>query len=198
MPPMAKRYLLGLGLFAGSFALAPAQTVDAGQIASMRQDILLLNQRVGELNMNLEQIGRDNAALQAKTNQTFVTLDQLNRSIADINRAMQGALAEQKREVLNQVAGELEHLARQTQAAIDALAKNDAARAAPAPAPASTAAFSDDFPKEGVNYTVQTGDTLAVIARKHNARQQDIINANKIADPSKIRVGQALFIPQGK
>ena len=57
---------------------------------------------------------------------------------------------------------------------------------------------SEDFPKEGINYTVQNGDSLAVIAKKNNAKQQDIINANKISDPSKIRAGQTLFIPQGK
>ena len=58
--------------------------------------------------------------------------------------------------------------------------------------------FKDDFPKEGINYTVQAGDTLGEIARKNNAKLQDIVNANKIADPTKIQVGQTLFIPQGK
>jgi LysM repeat protein len=58
-----------------------------------------------------------------------------------------------------------------------------------------TTNFSDDFPKEGVSYTVQKGDTLAVIAKKTGAKQQDIINANKLADPSKINLGQTLFIP---
>jgi len=45
---------------------------------------------------------------------------------------------------------------------------------------------------------VQKGDTLATIARKTGARQQDIINANRLADPSRITVGQTLFIPGGK
>jgi LysM repeat protein len=58
--------------------------------------------------------------------------------------------------------------------------------------------FSDDFPKESINYTVQKGETLAVIAKKTGAKQQDIINANKIADPSHIQVGQTLIIPGGK
>jgi LysM repeat protein len=37
-----------------------------------------------------------------------------------------------------------------------------------------------------------------VIARKTGARAQDIINANKLADPSRIQAGQVLFIPGGK
>jgi LysM repeat protein len=58
--------------------------------------------------------------------------------------------------------------------------------------------FTEDYPKEGVSYTVQKGDNLALIAKKTGAKQQDIINANKISDPSRIAVGQTLFIPGGK
>lgn len=162
------------------------------ELANLRQDVALLTQRVGELTMTVEQLNRDNSSLQAKTNQSFVTLEQLNRAVADINRVTQSALADQKRETLNQVATQMERLAKQTQAAIDAVAKNQAAR------PAVQTSFSDNFPKEGINYTVQTGDSLSSIAQKNGAKMQDIINANKISDPTRIRVGQTLFIPQGK
>ena len=162
------------------------------ELANLRQDVLQLTQRVGELNMMVEQLNRENTSLKDKTSQSYATIEQLNRSVADINRAMQVGLAEQKREVLAQVGTQMERLAKQTQAAIDALAKNQATR------PAVQTTFTEEFPKEGVNYTVQNGDTLAVIARKNNAKLQDIINANKISDPTKIRVGQTLFIPQGK
>jgi LysM repeat protein len=120
---------------------------------------------VGELTMIVEQLNRDNSALQSKTNQSYVTIEQLNKAVADINRTMQSALAEQKRETLSQVAGQIERLGKQTNAALDALAKNQATR------PVVQTTFSEDFPKEGVNYTVQPGDTLAVIAKKNNARQ---------------------------
>src|SRR5690606_12164664 len=103
-------------------------------------------------------------ALQAKTSQSFVTLEQLNKAVADMNRTLQAGLADQKRETLSQVSGQMERLARQTQAAIDAVAKNQAAR------PAVQTNFSDDFPKEGITYTVQPGDALSTIARKYNAK----------------------------
>ena len=162
------------------------------EIANLRQDVSLLSQRVGELAMTVEQLNRDNAKLQAKAGENYVTLAQLNQAVADINRSLQSALADQKRDTLNQVSGQLERLAKQTQAAIDAVARNQAAR------PAVQSDFSDNFPKEGINYTVQAGDTLSEIAKKQNSRIPDIINANKITDPTKIRVGQTLFIPQGK
>ena len=162
------------------------------ELASLRQDVMLLTQRVGELTMTVEQLNRDNNALQGKLGQSFATVEQVNAAVAEMNRSLQSALADQKRETLAQVSGQMERLARQTQAAIDAVAKNQATR------PAVQTSFTEEFPKEGINYTVQPGDTLAVIARKNNAKLKDIINANKIADQSKIMVGQTLFIPQGK
>ena len=178
----------------GITAAAQAQQGGGGayELASLREDLHLLQQRVGELSLSVEQLNRDNAALQTKAGQNYVTLEQLNRSLAEVNHTIHAALAEQKSEVLSQVSAQIEKLGRQTQAAIDAVAKNQAAR------PAIQTTFSEKYPAEGISYTVQTGDTLAVIAKKNNARMQDIINANKISDPTRIRVGQTLFIPQGK
>ena len=192
---MRSSFLRYSGLLVAMTSAVWAQTASSDprqELFNLREDVRLLSQRVGELSLTVEQLNRDNTSLQAKTNQSFVTLEQLNKSIADVNRTMQSALAEQKRETLNQVSERIERLAKQSQAAIDAVAKNQATR------PAVQTSFNEEFPKEGINYTVQTGDTLAVIARKNNARLQDIVNANKISDPTKIRVGQTLFIPQGK
>lgn len=180
---------LFLLLFAGSVS---AQSDPRYELASLRQDVMLLTQRVGELTMTVEQLNRENNALQAKANQSYVTLDQLNKAIAEMNRVMQSELSDQKREVLSQVAGQMSKLGSQTNAALDALAKNQATR------PPVQTNFTEDFPKEGINYTVQSGDTLSGIAQKHNARVSDIINANKVTDPRSIRIGQTLFIPQGK
>jgi LysM repeat protein len=191
---MCSRFLRYTGLLGAMAvtALAQSSSDPRQELFNLREDVRLLTQRVGELALTVEQLSRDNNSLQAKTSQSYVTLEQLNKAIADVNRTMNAALAEQKRETLNQVGGQVERLAKQSQAAIDAVAKNQATR------PAVQTSFKDEFPKEGINYTVQTGDTLAVIARKNNAKLQDIINANKISDPTKIRVGQTLFIPQGK
>ena len=187
-------YFLRCGvLLAGLVGLAQGQTDNTRfEVANLRQDVALLTQRVGELTMAVEQLSRENAALQARAGQNYVTLEQLNKSVADTNRAMQAALADQKREVLLQIAGQIERLGKQTNAALDALAKNQATR------PVVQTSFSEDFPKEGINYTVVNGDTLSGIAKKTGARLADIRNANKIADDTRIRVGQTLFIPQGK
>jgi LysM repeat protein len=190
---MPSLFLRSLILSATCVGFASAQ-VDSTRIevANLRQDVALLTQRVGELTMVVEQLSRENNALQSKTSQSYVTIEQLNKSVAETNRAMQSALADQKREVLQQVAGQIERLGKQTNAALDALAKNQATR------PVVQSTFSDNFPKEGINYTVVNGDTLSGIAKKTGGKLADIRNANKITDDGRIMVGQTLFIPQGK
>jgi LysM repeat protein len=165
----------------------------AYELASLREDVRLLNQRVGDLGLRIEQLERSNSSLEEKSNQAYVTLAQLNEAIAAAQKTMQAALRDDRQEILKQVSRQLEQLATQTQAAINALAKGAATRPAVA-APT----FTEDYPKEGVSYTVQRGDTLSSIAHKTNAKMQDIINANKIADPTRLQVGQTLFIPQAK
>lgn len=46
-----------------------------------------------------------------------------------------------------------------------------------------------------IAYTIQTGDTLAGIASKFNSTVEAIIEANELADPNAIFVGQQLLIP---
>ncbi len=172
----------------------PAQNNSpAFEVASLHEDVRLLTQRVNELSLRVEQLERANNDLQSKSSQTYVTLAQMNEALADLQKTLQAAMRDQRRETLQVVSGQMEKLANETQAAINALAKGAALRPA-----VSTPTFTDDYPKEGVSYTVQRGDTLSSIAHKTNARMQDIINANKIADPTRLQAGQTLFIPQQK
>jgi LysM repeat protein len=189
---MLSRLLLGCALT----ATAVAQTAPSSiEVANLREDVRGLVQRVGDLSLRVEQLERENSQLRSKADaggKSYATLMQLNEAVADLNREMKAAIAASKSETLQQVASQMEKLANQTNAALDSLAKTQAVRPTVAP---SSATFTESYAKEGVNYTVQKGDTLAVIAKKTGAKQQDIINANKLADPSRIVVGQTLFIP---
>jgi LysM repeat protein len=184
-------------LFVGGMlaATAFAQNSPQFEIANLREDVRGLTQRVGELGLRLEQLERENAELRQRSSaadKSYATVAQLNDAVADLTRAIRSAVAASKSETLQQVSGQLEKLGKQTNAALESLAKSQATR------PAVQTNFGDDFPKEGVSYTVQKGDSLASIAKKTGAKQQDIINANKITDPSRITIGQTLFIPGGK
>ncbi len=46
-----------------------------------------------------------------------------------------------------------------------------------------------------VIYTIQQGDTLIPIARQFGVTVQEIIDANGIADPRRLRIGQEIIIP---
>ena len=178
--------------------LAPAALAQSSpqvELANLREDVRGLTQRVGELMLRLEQMERENADLRQRigtADKHHLTLTQLNDAIADTSRTLRAAIANSKTETLQQVGTQLEKLGKQTNAALDALAKSQATR------PAVQTTFAEDYAKEGVSYTVQKGDSLALIAKKTGAKQQDIINANKLTDPSRITVGQTLFIPGGK
>lgn len=188
---MWKVFLAGGVLAATAFA----QNAPQVELANLREDVRLLVQRVGELALRVEQLERENNELRQKAgaaDRSYATVAQLNDAIADLNRNLQGAIGAAKSDTLRQVSVQLEKLGRQTNAALDSLAKGQATR------PAVQTNFSDDYSREGISYTVQKGDSLAGIAKKTGAKQQDIINANKLADPSRIVVGQTLFIPGGK
>ncbi len=185
-----------LGVGSSGFSQSSSQSM-AIDLANMREDVRLLNQRTGEMALRLERLERENAELKrqvAGSAQSYATVVQLNEAVAEINRTIRSSSANVRAETLQQVKVQMEQLAQKTNAAIDSLAKGVAAQ----PSAVQTPTFSDNFPKEGIKYTVQSGDSLALIARVTGAKLQDIINANRIADPNKLTVGQELFIPGGK
>jgi len=187
---MSHRLLPGL-FFLALVPMASAQNIPY-EVANLREDVRGMVQRVGELTLRVEQLERENAELRGQSSaaeQNYATLKQLNEAVAEMNRTIKASAAATRSETLQQVAVQMERLAKQTNAAMDSLAKGMATR------PPVQNIFTDDFPKEGVSYTVQRGDTLSSIAQKNNARVQDILNANKITDPTRIQVGQTLFIP---
>ena len=188
---MWKSFVVGGVLAATAFAQNSPQI----ELANLREDVRGLTQRVGELTLRFEQIERENAELRQRSSaadKSYATVAQLNESVAELNRTLRSAVAASKTETLQHVSAQLEKLGKQTNAALDSLAKSQATR------PTVQTSFSEEYAKEGVSYTVQKGDSIASIAKKTGAKQQDIINANKISDPSRIVVGQTLFIPGGK
>jgi len=64
-----------------------------------------------------------------------------------------------------------------------------------APLPTATLIPADLPSGTKLNYTVQSGDTLAGIAALFNSTEEEIIKENTIVDASKIFVGQQLIIP---
>ena len=172
-----------------------AQNSEAQRISDLEQDVQALKEQIGQMRISLEEMQRQNEALRAQLGKSgsnsanFVTDAQLNAQLTNLRTEMTRAQVAQKNEIVDEVGRQMDRLANQTQRAIQSQA------ATPAPA-APEETFADTFPKTGVSYTVQKGDTLSSIARKFGATMEDIRNANRISDPSKVMLGQTLFIPQ--
>ena len=176
---------------------APAQA----EVADLREDIKGLTERVSDLSLRVEQLEHDNAQLKARLDASgngrdTVTAEQLNGAVAALNASIKAAVDSSRADILQTVAAQMENLAKQTNQALDSVARSAASvQVAPAAQPARAA---DPGTAQGATYTVQKGDSVGLIAKKTGARLQDIVEANKLADPSKILVGQVLVIPGGK
>lgn len=187
--------LLAIALLVGCWGVSGnAQTSSnlGSHVASLREDVRILVQRVGELGLRVEQLERENSALMEATkglDRTYATVSQLNGAVADLNQSLQNGDASTR----EQTSKAVQELAKQTNLALDSLAKGMATRSV-----VKAPTFDDNFPKEGLKYTIQKGDTLSSIAKRFKTSVRHIQNANRITKPQAIQIGQTLFIPGGE
>ncbi|AHF90600.1 peptidoglycan-binding protein [Opitutaceae bacterium TAV5] len=169
----------------------------AADLAALRQEVALASENIRTLTSRVEQLESENARLRQQitsSGQSYASTSYVNESVNETSRLLKAAIAQSKSDTLQQVGTQMEKLARETNAAIDSIAKSVNSRPPPVSSPPQ---FDPNFPKEGIEYVVQRGDTLSSIAAKTGGKTKDIINANRIADPTKLQVGQKLFIPGG-
>ena len=175
---------------------------DRIELADMKEDVAHLRQQVARLNLELERLSRENRELrtllrtkleeQEKSLSQYATAVELNNRLAAVSQELRTYLDAEKSDIIREVSSQMERLAHQTQEAMKALAESVAAK----PQINLARSFSDDYPKEGVAYTVESGDTLSAIAIKFHSTVADIQNANKIANPKELKAGQTIFVPQ--
>jgi len=124
LPVMSKRFWL----FAAGFAVLSSVSGFAQvELANLREDVRGLTQRLGELSLKVEQLERENSDLRSKnqsSERSYATVAQLNDAISDLNRVIKSAVANSKNETLQLVATQMEKMGKQTNAALDSLAKS--------------------------------------------------------------------------
>ena len=176
-------------------AVALAQSDVRIAVAGLKQDLSLLSQEVRMLRLEIEQLSRDNSALrtQLNANQADQSLQEkltaISSGLERVRIDYQAADSKNKATIIAELNQQMAVLTKQVQAAIHSIANAQPKIALPDN-------FSDDYPKTGVSYTVQSGDTLSAIARIHGSSIKHIQNANKIVNPSRdLQVGQTIFIP---
>lgn len=168
------------------------------KVANMTQDLSFLTKELAQLRLETETLNHENQSLKKQLEQMQVLQTQLkglqNKQDAQI-AGLNVALESYKQTLLVQVSEEMEQFSKQTQKAIDQLAKSVNIKP---PSSGDTLKFSDDYSKEGMAYTVKRGDSLSMIAMQQGATVRDIQNANRIADPRELKAGQVIFIPTKK
>lgn len=175
----------------------------ASAFARLNQDVQLLSERLGRLQLKVDVLERENAQLLQTVDTQQRALQQLSASFESYSSAMDARLANEvshnstalKKDIIADVNKQIEALAKEFNKALEALAKAQLST----PQITTTVEFDDDYPQDGVPYEVQRGDTLSGIAKRFNSTIRDIQNANKIANPAKdLKVGDIIFIPQQK
>lgn len=170
------------------------------QVANMVEDQRLMMEQMRGLLSEMDEMRRENARLRSlvedfetkatRQSGSYATIAQVNelvsKTVADLS-ARDVAL---QRELTSMVNTELSKFGKMVN---DALGKVSAPVSEP-----KVPVFQPipGMPKTGIPYTVQPGESIASIAKKHNSRIDWIQNINKIADPRLLQVGQVIFVPQ--
>ena len=152
----------------------------------MSMEFRQLSEQLMVLNRNQELLEARLARLEAQS----AAASQPSDEIAALRRDMQALRTERdslRNEITSDLATRIESIAARQQAEINA------ARAAAAPSGGATATPARSG--SGYEHTVARGQTLSEIARGYGKSIDSIMKANKISNPSHIRVGQVLFIP---
>lgn len=179
---------------------------DRVQLANLQQDVQLLRTELLNMRQRIERLEAENVQLKtALINETkarnealngFASSAQLAREVSALKAQYASADAAQTKEILAQLNATLDAFAKQTESSLQLLASRPAQSNSGSSNPAPPVPFSDDFPKTGVEYIVQPGDTLSGIASRFGSTVSYIQSANKISRPTALQVGQKLFIPQ--
>jgi LysM repeat protein len=203
---------LRLGAFAILLTASPALRAQADQpapaasppaapapmVAAMSQDVQELQRTVNQLSLQVETLQQDNQRLQQQilSPQDLNTMIQnaIAESRAETTKEISQSDADLRKDILADVAQQIEALAKDTNVQLKKLAEAISERsAAPmvaiqrTPLPPNT---------KGEVYTVKRGDSLAKIAQLYKISEREIINANtQIGNPDKLLEGQQLFIP---
>jgi nucleoid-associated protein YgaU len=185
-------------MFEGTiFEQPPRSDPSVARVASSTQQMSLevrqLSEQMDALNRSVEVMdGRLNRleaqAAAASGSRGSDELVALRRDIQML-RAEREAL---RKEITEDLAARVERIAARQQAEYQA----SKAAAAPVSRPAAPAASAAGAAaRSGYEHVVEKGQTLSEIARGYGKSLDAIMKANKIANPSSIRVGQKLFIP---
>lgn len=179
-----RHFLLLSLLFVAHLGFAQAYGTVSPQIfAQQTQALRELQYQLQSLQSRLEAIEQRQATINARLSSAekgdgFATKSDLAALRADLT-TVRNSQNELREEIVKDVSSKVTKLINQR----DADAKKAIEEAKKA------------AQKSGYEHIVQSGETISAIAQAYKVSAQSILKANKIKDPTKIRVGQKLFVP---
>ena len=183
----------------GIFLLYPFTSWGNVQVANLKQDLELISRELAGLRSEVELLRRENAQLRvvvdsfskkANSDQGFSAAQviQINSRLSSLEKRVQANTGSQAT-IQNSINQQMQELIKQMNDGFETVSKSTAS-----PIPAKT--FSSDYPQKGFVHKVEKGETVSSIAKKYESKVKWIIDANQIADPTKVFVGKELFVPQ--
>ena len=166
-------------------------------LANLKQDLELVSRDLNSLRSEVEMLRRENAQLRVAIHQENRSKDssQQGGAVLELKNRLQ-ALELAFRQSEKDRGSRQEEISKKFQQIIEQMNKGFEQVAKSNSPKAQTPAFSNDYPKNGFVHTVERGETISSIAVKYKSKVSWIINANQIADPTKVFVGRELFVPQ--
>jgi LysM repeat protein len=185
-----------------AFAFLPS-TVLFGQndakilLANLKQDLELINREVTSLRSEVEMLRRENAQLRVVVDQSIRSQrdGQESGKLLELQNRLQAlelALRQSERARVTtqeEINKKFQQIIEQMNRGFDQFTQSSTSST-------QTSTFSNDYPKNGFVHVVEKGETVSSIAQKYKSKVSWIINANQIADPTKVFVGRELFVPQ--
>ena len=177
------------------------QEINKVLLANLKQDLELVNREVTSLRSEVEMLRRENAQIRVIVEQLDRLAEQTKDSEASVRlnfqtrvQALELALKESEKirsSMQIELNRKFEQIIEQMNRGFEQISSSVNSSSVPA-----QPNFSDNYPKNGFVHKVEKGETVSSIAQKYKSKVSWIINANQIADPTKVFVGRELFVPQ--
>lgn len=183
--------LAALPLLTGCFAtygVQEQQTAQQEDIAILQEKLRRVEGRLEGYNLAIEQLQRAVEVMQAQPRgPSTADLENLQTRISALDnqlRNLDAARQRDRQEIIDTLSSKIAAM----------VSASGGSRGGGSARPAASQGRRTAT-QEGYEHVVQQGETLSAIAAAYNARTKDIIEANGIANPSQLKVGQKLFIP---
>ena len=194
-------FVCGISLFVCLSVASFAQENTKILLANIKQDLELVNREVAGLRSEVEMLRRENVQLKMAIDQADRSRKQDKGTESTLVLEMQNRLQvleltlKQSERARNSMQDELN---KKFQQIIEQMNRGfeQVSASASASKESNAPSFSNDYPKNGFVHKVEKGETVSSIAQKYKSKVSWIINANQIADPTKVFVGRELFVPQ--